>query len=332
MDEMDLMSQFRAAVPPPDENTLSEARARMLGSDRGSAPHRRSPHRPRGRTRFWLVPAGATAALAGLVIGAVAVSAPASPRPGTSVELTAATVLHRAAQAALAAPLPGKSQYTYTLTLGGFGRKLNSVTKQWISVDGMRPSSGFTNDCGMKGDPSCMMRLMPLQAAKFFSYTGVQKLPSASGPLLGYLAGEQAKACAIDGIRLDQSSDEWSGIFTILSDVPVLPPHFGAALFDAAAKIPGVTVIKNATTGTGERGIAVIRSVHPIRIQNTFYVKRAELIFDPHTYRYIGNSLVFGGSPPKPLTSTLITTKFIDSAPTTSERYQMILPTCVAYM
>jgi hypothetical protein len=336
MDEMELLTRFRAAVAPPDEGTLSEARARMLASGGAAAPlrgpWRRGPGHPPRRTRPWLAPAGAAAVVTAVAVGAVAVSGATSHQAGTSVRLTAATVLHRAASAALTAPLPGKNQYIYALTLGGPGRKLNSVIKQWVSVDGKRRSWAWTNDCGIKADPRCILWLEPVPSpTDFFTYSGLRKLPSAPDPLLGYLARQQVRACAAAGIRMGRAGTEWSGIFTILADVPVLPPHFGAALFDAAAKIPGVTVIRNARTGTGQRGIAVARSVHPVESQKYPYAGQAELIFNARTYRYMGSVYRYGGAF-APGSSTLVTTRFVDSAPTGPTADIMPVPECVAFL
>jgi hypothetical protein len=75
----------------------------------------------------------------------------------------------------------------------------------------------------------------------------------------------------------------------------------------------------------------VILSVHPVESQNYLYVERAELIFNPRTYQYIGNILLYGGFH-APISSTLVTTRFVDSAPAVPSHAITSLPECVAFI
>ncbi|OLB77280.1 MAG: hypothetical protein AUI14_16520 [Actinobacteria bacterium 13_2_20CM_2_71_6] len=58
-------------------------------------------------------------------------------------------------------------------------------------------------------------------------------------------------------------------------------PAVQAAVFRAAARIPGVTVIQDATDVAGRHGVAVARTDGGVR---------AELIFDGSTYQYLGTN------------------------------------------
>ena len=73
----------------------------------------------------------------------------------------------------------------------------------------------------------------------------------------------------------------------------------------------------------------MVKSVHPVVTQKPLIVERAELIFNPRTYRYIGNILSYGSSY-APISSTLVTTRFVSSAPAVpSDRAVFPLPQCV---
>ena len=75
----------------------------------------------------------------------------------------------------------------------------------------------------------------------------------------------------------------------ILDSVQVLPRRTGAALFDALAAIPGITVIRNVADAAGGHGIAIQMTFQAPHFELT----RHQLIFNRHTYQYIGSQ----GSP-----------------------------------
>jgi hypothetical protein len=63
-----------------------------------------------------------------------------------------------------------------------------------------------------------------------------------------------------------------------------------AAVFEAVARIPGVSVVHGAVTADGRRGIAV---------QRTFAGESQQLIFDRATHAFIGERVVITGPPVK---------------------------------
>ena len=70
--------------------------------------------------------------------------------------------------------------------------------------------------------------------------------------------------------------------FTAIGDIlreSLAPPRTSAALYRAAAKIPGVEVVRGVTDAAGRRGIAVA---------HTEASRRDEWIFDEQTYEYLG--------------------------------------------
>jgi hypothetical protein len=82
--------------------------------------------------------------------------------------------------------------------------------------------------------------------------------------------------------------------FTLVGDTlreQYVPPKAVAALFDAAATIPGTSVVHQADVA-GRHGIAVSRTNQGIR---------HDLIFDSSTYRFLGErDVAVGNVPPYP--------------------------------
>ena len=67
----------------------------------------------------------------------------------------------------------------------------------------------------------------------------------------------------------------------------VLPAEVRAALYQALAKVPGVTVTHGATDAAGRRGVAFSRAA-AIEGPGSSAWLRLEVILDPGTYRYLG--------------------------------------------
>ena len=67
----------------------------------------------------------------------------------------------------------------------------------------------------------------------------------------------------------------------------VLPPDVRAALSQALARIPGVTVVQGATDAAGRRGVALARAA-AIEGPGSSGWLRLEVILDRDTYRYLG--------------------------------------------
>ena len=67
----------------------------------------------------------------------------------------------------------------------------------------------------------------------------------------------------------------------------LMPADVRAALYQALAKIPGVTVVQDATDAAGRRGVAFARAA-AIEGPGSSDWLRLEIILDPSTYRYLG--------------------------------------------
>ncbi|GIJ72737.1 CU044_5270 family protein [Virgisporangium ochraceum] len=105
----------------------------------------------------------------------------------------------------------------------------------------------------------------------------------------------------------DQRSDRDQEAFDVIGHVlnwSMLPPQLGAALYAAAAKIPGVTMIPLVTDLAGRPGIAVART-GPLDDSSTW-------IFDRNTYEFLGGNTRRGGKEPGGGSYAILTRAVVD--------------------
>ena len=97
--------------------------------------------------------------------------------------------------------------------------------------------------------------------------------------------------------------------FTAIGDIlreSLMPPQTSAALYRAAAKIPGVEVVRGVTDAAGRRGVAVA---------HTERSRRDEWIFDERTYEYLGErSYLMAATADGPAGTVLDTTAVLQRA------------------
>lgn len=141
----------------------------------------------------------------------------------------------------------------------------------WLSVDGSR--AGLLREDNENGT----MKLDPQTGGNDASttYRNLRTLPTDPGKMLTWLREHS------DGGRSEEQQT-----FVLVGDLAresLMPPDVAAALFRAAARIPGVVVVPDAVDATGRRGVAVAR---------TDQGSRAELIFDRKTNMYLGERVV----------------------------------------
>ena len=126
------------------------------------------------------------------------------------------------------------------------------------------------------------------------SYRLLQSLPTDPHALLNLIYKQTAGA--------GQSPDQEA--FTTIGDLlreSIAPPEVSAALFRAAALIPGVTVVPNAVDATGRPGVAV---------SFTFNGEQSEWIFDKQSSQLLGElDFVDGTLTDK---TAIITRAFVD--------------------
>jgi hypothetical protein len=161
-------------------------------------------------------------------------------------------------------------QFIYIETYGGFGQP-PTQRQIWLSVDGSRP--GLLHDPRVTGggpDERLDPPAQPDLNAPTFRY--LTTLPTDPDLLLlkiyqqtwGHGTNPQQEAFATIGDLIRES---------------VVPPDLAVALYHAAARIPGVTVVDDSVDALGRHGIAVAR---------TDGGDREEWIFDRNTLQFRG--------------------------------------------
>ncbi|WP_424863869.1 CU044_5270 family protein [Streptomyces sp. MMS24-I29] len=115
------------------------------------------------------------------------------------------------------------------------------------------------------------------------TYTWLASLPTDPDVLLRRLTTEITRdqdTRDTPAEERDQAQDTFDAIGHLLRET-VMPPKTAAALYKAAAKIPGVTVDSDAVDAAGRHGIGVARDNIP-------YGWRTAWIFDSTTLEYLG--------------------------------------------
>ena len=134
------------------------------------------------------------------------------------------------------------------------------------------PSSGVSVSAG-NGAPATPVREKCPDPGSLSdpTYRLLQSLPSDPRVLLDRIRRLKTGGLSPDAVAFGTIGD--------LIREPAMPPRVGAALYRAAALIPGVTVIRTATDAIGRPGVAVSLSVRG---------DQQEWIFDRHTYLLLG--------------------------------------------
>lgn len=306
MNETRHIEHLWADTPEPSRQWMTQTRNRLIdvarGGRGGSGVRSRLPRLTRGTAR--VATAGAlSVALAGGVFASQTVNfggSGAAP-PATA---SAGVILQKAAAAAsdYAPAQPGDFAYVETKAMGtsvsGTGSDegskgseqvstYESQRMRWKSVDGSQP--GLTRVKQQHGMLSFLRpgwRENPVPAIEN---------PSLAQPTYSYLRSlpqdADKLAAKIRDFCSSSPEDEClGGPFAVISGLltrHVVPPEVRTALFKAAGKFEGVTVIEDAKLPvTGERGIAV--ALTEGEETDKLPGERTELIFDPGTYEFLG--------------------------------------------
>jgi hypothetical protein len=218
-----------------------------------------------------------------------------------AVAATASQVLDRAAQVAVAKSLPKPDgKYVYVKSLVAFdGQNLSTgqvtrstphLRESWMSVDGRKP--GLIKDETWKapgttkpGDPyapnpdgSQPTQPNTTPSVNSPTYQFLAELPTDPDVLLGrlYVPVTGDKVMPVDQQAFDTVGD--------LVGEQIAPPAVTAALYRAAAKIPGVELLEDSVDASGRHGWGVART-------DGAGVRR-ELVFDRESYEFLGERLV----------------------------------------
>lgn len=301
MSELELLRETAPAVAPA--STRARARARAALSVRTNA----SEHR---RRRVWLF--SASGAVATLAV-AVAVFFALGTGGGQS-NAGAANLLHKAAKAALAQPGFGAlrpDQYIYTKSVDAYldttvsGGRSYSVfvphTREiWLNADG----TGWLHETS--GTPT----FLSARDRQLWIEAGRPEFRSASAVTDMALRNEDGPTSPMGSLGLPTNPDTlyaqlekqargfgrrtYAEMFVEVGDnlrESYTTPAQRSALFEVAARIPGVELVENVTDAVGRTGTGVT-------IGDKVNHTRETLIFDPTNYGLMGEqeSTLYGNS------------------------------------
>ncbi|MEU4681389.1 CU044_5270 family protein [Micromonospora sp. NPDC023737] len=284
MDDLQLLRELRRDTPLLESDELKPARARLaaaMDAERIDGERSRRSVRHRRPVRRLMMAGWATASVAA-AIAAVLVLAPdkiGGQVPAANAE--AAQVLHNAATAALRLPdvEPRPDQFVYTKSRSG-----GSTQETWLSVDGTRDG---------------LVRQTPADELESYPVPGCRDGRAATTKG-GRMDPEQTEPCTPTpaylpdlptdpDAMLDYLNDNHSGesgdpnamgkdVYELIA-TKYLRPEARAALYQAAAKIPGLRAVPDVKDGAGRPGIGITWSSEG---------KTGVLVFDASTYAFLG--------------------------------------------
>ncbi|MFE6748925.1 CU044_5270 family protein [Kitasatospora purpeofusca] len=194
-------------------------------------------------------------------------------------------------------PKPGKGQFVYVDSKVSFAStnlatgetKVDAPHRRqiWLSVDGSQ--WGVLKEEGKFGKGEAAAKegdKRPAPRPDGGLWLDPNKKPSVGAPTYNYLAGLPTDPDALlkkiyaetkgQGRTPDQEA------FVTIGDLlreQIAPPAVSAALYRAAAKIPGVTAVQDSVDASGRHGVAVAHEDSGVR---------TEWIFDPKSHEFLG--------------------------------------------
>ncbi|MFG2329540.1 CU044_5270 family protein [Streptomyces sp. NPDC048604] len=271
--------ELAALLPPPAVPELPRERALAL---KQAVLRQARPAPPRRVRRRVLVPALACA----LAVGGGVVVVNGIERPPAVVESDAAGQLLDRIALAAASRTPGavrpeqfvyvRSQVAYAgQSAGGGPLTLSPVRSRevWLSADGSR--NGLVREAG-RADSVVVPLGDDAPSVSSSSHAFVTTLPTDPAALLA-LVREQTR-----GQGQDPDQRAFEAIGELLAETAA-PPQVSAALYRAAARIPGVTAAGTAEDAAGRTGVTVARTARG---------EQKQWIFDRSTYAYLGERTV----------------------------------------
>jgi hypothetical protein len=275
MDDLDLIRERAETVGFAPAERLAPARARLLAAARGERRHR--PTR-------WFWAAGASIGLAAAITAVVAL-APADQvgvgiGPGVA-HADPVKVLTAAASAALKEPAkpPRPDQFLYVKT----EYTIPPNREVWLSVDGTRDSLIGSNKQG-----GCRNGKAPMYGTNDPRAEGMLEdcrptpvyrtdLPTTADAMLAYLYEKEAD-------RAGRAAYIGKAVVSLAYE-QVLKPASYAALFEAAARVPGLTALDHVTDGAGRPGVGITWPPPP---GSGPKAKPIVLVFDATTFQFLG--------------------------------------------
>jgi len=281
------LAELARLLPAPAERELPAGRQHALKEHlmselrlAGSPPAGRPATRPRRKPAIVIAAAGAAALAAAIVLALLP-----GNTPGTSA--AAVRLLAKIASTAARQPSPQvrDSQFWYIKSWvsnlvcnGGSGNNCVLEKPQeaqiWQSVSNMCVT-GLLREDGQDTPLKFSSNYLhcPYQGGVHDpTYRFLQSLPTDPHALLSLIEREMQG-------QLPRPEEAFTTIGDMLG-AAIAPPRISAALYRAAALIPGVTVVPDATDAIGRHGVAVAYTYQDIR---------TEWIFSKRTLRYLGN-------------------------------------------
>ena len=304
MNEMDMLTRFRAEVPPgvsPHAEELFRAGMTDHSTERPVVP--RSRHlfaRIRMPWRLAIAAGVAAGQAAGLLI-AVQPSGPPAPtavQPSSPSTLTAKLLADRASAAALTGPTVPAGQWVYRLTVtytasppAGVPAKITQGN--WSTADG-----SLSYGSGAWGtSPSHAL------------YSQLGSLPRNPIALDRYLA--KLSYPSANATQVNKDVADFGTIGELLSN-DILPPSLNAELYQALGDIPTIRVKTHITDVDGRAGVAFM-------LPETSQSANLEIILDASNYSYLAQAAwePSNGSPNSaiPFTETAVLKTTLVSGP-----------------
>lgn len=298
MDDLALLKEMADRTPLRTDADLTPARNRVMqaittptaepatealpspveaGTGRRLTEVRAGPRRNRSRRRL-VMSAAATVGLAAAITGVVALGGLETVGVAPPKASAAETILHQAAEAVRTLPdtPPRPDQFIYTKT----DRTYSTVREAWLSADGTH--DGLISQEGQATPlPGCRGGLRAV-------VKGPDPLPGLFEPCTPSPAYRTDLPTDVAGMREYLSQDtggkpgqeeDVSGLIHFAFAETYTPPAALAALFEAIADFPGLTIDENAVDGAGRPGIGVSWT----RLDET-----TTLVFDRATHAFLG--------------------------------------------
>ncbi|MEV6108150.1 CU044_5270 family protein [Streptomyces sp. NPDC051940] len=295
-----------SAVPPPPERDLPEGRRHVLREHLMSEILQTEPQPavPRLRRPAFMAPLLAAALTAAVVAGVTLAgdhdNRPARPGYGTGSQIPEPpTVTPSLPERSLPADPPGPQDDHFIWVNTQLDNFLDSAsqaacppvsdsvpserTDQYLSVDGKHTGllRQYVETDG--GDSYRMVSETDLEPGSTGfpgTYRDWQKLPATADGMFQYLY----EAAPTGESGTDDTA--WLAAKMIAERALLAPKEVRVALYAAAARIPGVTLIEDADGGAGRRGPGLARLIED---GNT----REELVFEADSKLYYGKNLSF---------------------------------------
>ena len=297
MNDLDMVRTVLDEVPEPTPARLAQGRARLLAAT-AEPGTRRVIRRPRRA----LLPATLTTAAAAAVAAvlAVALSGGGTVAPRSSTSPTAAQsanlvakVLGTAARVVASRPVtePRPGQWFYYRSVDRETGQGTQTDQEWTTFDGTRTAyygpGGQLTTHTETGAPKIKPGTGALVAfddsiTPLTSYNALAALPASPAALLAAVDAELARTgetnFGVTGTATTQPQREFAWLGMLLWNAyAAAPPTALAAVYQAIATIPGVSVDQHVTDAAGRATIGI-----------TDNQGQTEILLNPVTYQPIG--------------------------------------------